>query len=125
MRRSLAFVLPFAVAAFSIPMQAHAAGDADKGKAVFRQCSVCHSAQEGENRVGPSLFGVYGRKAGEAPAFSYSKAVTESGITWNDDTLAKYLLNPQQTIKGTRMAFPGLQKPEDRDNIIAYLKTLK
>jgi cytochrome c len=124
-RRSLAFVLPIAVAALSIPLQAHAAGDPDKGKTIFRQCSVCHSAEEGENRVGPSLFGVYGRKAGEAPAFNYSKAVKDSGITWNDDTLAKYLTNPQDVIKGTRMAFPGLQKQQDRDDIIAYLKTLK
>lgn len=125
MRRSLAFVLPIAVAVFSIPMQAQAAGDADKGKTVFRQCSVCHSADEGENRVGPSLFGVYGRKAGEAPAFSYSKAVKDSGITWSDENLDKYLTNPQSVIKGTRMAFPGLQKQQDRDDIIAYLKTLK
>jgi cytochrome c len=124
-RRSLAFVLPIAVAVFSIPMQAQAAGDADKGKTVFRQCSVCHSADEGENRVGPSLFGVYGRKAGEAPAFSYSKAVKDSGITWSDENLDKYLTNPQSVIKGTRMAFPGLQKQQDRDDIIAYLKTLK
>lgn len=125
MRRSLAFVLPFAIAAFSIPQHAQAAGDPVKGKSVFRQCSVCHSDQKGENRVGPSLYGVYGRKAGEAPGFSYSKAVKDSGITWNEDSLEKYLQNPQRVIKGTRMAFPGLQKPEDRANVIAYLKSLK
>ena len=125
MRRSLAFALIFAVAAFAVPAYAQTTGDAEKGKSVFRQCSVCHSDKEGENRVGPSLFGVYGRKAGEAPAFSYSKAVKDSGITWNEHSLEEYLEHPQQTIKGTRMAFPGLKNPKDRADIIAYLKTLK
>ena len=125
MRRSFAVALTFAVAAFAVPAYAQSTGDATKGKSVFRQCSVCHSDKEGENRVGPSLFGVYGRKAGEAPAFSYSKAVKDSGISWNDDNLSKYLENPQQVIKGTRMAFPGLKKPEDRADVIAYLKSLK
>lgn len=125
MRRSLTFALTFAVAAFAVPAYAQTAGDADKGKSVFRQCSVCHSDKEGENRVGPSLFGVYGRKAGEAPAFSYSKAVKDSGITWGEHDLEEYLEHPQQTIKGTRMAFPGLKSPKDRADIIAYLKSLK
>jgi cytochrome c len=124
-RLLLAFALTFAVVALAVPAYAQTAGDANKGKAVFRQSSVCHSDKEGENRVGPSLFGVYGRKAGEAPAFSYSKAVSQSGITWNDDTLGTYLENPQQVIKGTRMAFPGLKNPKDRADIIAYLKSLK
>ena len=125
MRRSLAFALTLAIAAFAVPANAQTIGNADKGKSVFRQCSVCHSDKEDENRVGPSLFGVYGRKAGEAPGFSYSKAVKESGITWDDNTIGTYLENPQQTIKGTRMAFPGLKNPQDRADIIAYLKSLK
>ena len=125
MRRSLAFALTLAVTAFAAPAYAQSAGDAVKGKSVFRQCSVCHSDKEGENRVGPSLFGVFGRKAGEAPGFSYSKAVKDSGITWNEHSLEEYLEHPQQTIKGTRMAFPGLKNPKDRADIVAYLKSLK
>lgn len=125
MRRLLTLALTLAATAVAVSAHAQTAGDADKGKSVFRQCSVCHSDKEGENRVGPSLFGVFGHKAGEAPSFSYSKAVKESGITWNEETLATYLENPQQTIKGTRMAFPGLKNPKDRADIIAYLKSLK
>lgn len=125
MRRPLAFALILTAAAFALPARAQTAGDAEKGKSVFRQCSVCHSAKEGENRVGPSLAGVIGRKAGEAPAFNYSKPMKESGLVWNEKTLSEYLEHPQQTVKGTRMAFPGLKNPKDRADIIAYLKTLK
>lgn len=125
MRRMSAFAFTVALAACAVPAHAQTAGNADKGKSVFRQCTVCHSAKEGENRVGPSLFGVFGRKAGKAPGFNYSKAVKDSGITWDEAHLGNYLEHPQQTIKGTRMAFPGLKTPKDRADIIAYLKTLK
>jgi len=109
---------------FSIPSAVRAA-DAAHGKQVFRQCSVCHSDKEGENRVGPSLAGVVGRKAGEAPGFNYSKAMKDSGMTWNHDSLEKYLENPQGVVKGTRMAFPGVKNDKDRDDVIAYLESLK
>lgn len=126
MRRPPAFTFILSlgsfVAATAVAASAQTAGDPDHGKQIFRQCSVCHSINPGENRVGPSLAGVVGHKAGEAPGFSYSKAVKDSGITWNDDNLGKYLENPQQTIKGTRMAFPGLKNPKDRADVIAYLK---
>lgn len=125
MRRPLVFAFTLAAAAFSLSAHAQTAGDAEKGKSVFRQCTVCHSAKPGENRVGPSLAGVVGRKAGEAPAFNYSKAVKDSGLVWDEKTLSEYLEHPQKTIKGTRMAFPGLKNPKDRADVIAYLKTLK
>ncbi|MGE5537292.1 MAG: c-type cytochrome [Gemmatimonas sp.] len=99
------------------------AADAEHGKSVFRQCSVCHSDKPGENRVGPSLAGVVGRKAGEAPGFNYSKPMKDSGITWDDKHLEEYLENPQKVVKGTRMAFPGIKNEKDRDDVIAYLKT--
>lgn len=125
MRRNLAFALTLATAAFTFSAHAETAGNAEKGKAVFRQCTVCHSAKPGENRVGPSLAGIIGEKAGEVPGFNFSKAMKESGIVWNEKTLDDYLEHPQKTVKGTRMAFPGLKKAEDRANVIAYLKTLK
>ena len=125
MRRPLAIALTLAAAAFSLSAHAETAGDAEKGKSVFRQCTVCHSAKPGENRVGPSLAGIIGEKAGEVPGFNFSKAMKESGIVWNEKTLNDYLEHPQKTVKGTRMAFPGLKKAEDRANVIAYLKTLK
>jgi cytochrome c len=124
-RRPLAIALTLAAAAFSLSAHAETAGDAEKGKSVFRQCTVCHSAKPGENRVGPSLAGIIGEKAGEVPGFNFSKAMKESGIVWNEKTLNDYLEHPQKTVKGTRMAFPGLKKAEDRANVIAYLKTLK
>jgi cytochrome c len=112
------------VSVFAIPSVGHAA-DAAHGKQVFRQCSVCHSDKEGENRVGPSLAGVVGKKAGEQPGFNYSPAMKNSGITWNEKSLEEYLENPQKVVKGTRMAFPGIKNEKDRDDVIAYLESLK
>jgi cytochrome c len=109
----------------SVSARAQTAGDAEHGKSVFRQCTVCHSAKPGENRVGPSLAGIIGEKAGEVPGFNFSKAMKNSGIVWNDKTLDEYLEHPQKVVKGTRMAFPGLKNKKDRADVIAYLKTLK
>lgn len=122
MLRPIVLAFAAAVCVSTVPSFASAA-DADHGKSVFRQCSVCHSDKPGENRVGPSLAGVFGKKAGEAPGFNYSKPMKDSGITWNDESLDKYLENPPQVVKGTRMAFPGVKNPKDREDLIAYLKT--
>ncbi len=102
-----------------------AAGDAAKGKKVYRKCVACHTVKPGKHRIGPSLFGVFGRKAGTAKKFRFSKAMKKSGLTWDDAALDKYLKKPRKAIKGTRMIFPGLRSKKDRDNVIAYLKTLK
>ena len=71
---------------------------------------------------GPNLGGIFGRQSGQAEGFSYSKANKESGITWNENTLYEYLLNPKKYIPGTKMVFAGLKKPEDRADLIAFLK---
>lgn len=104
---------------------AMAAGDAAKGKKVYRKCSACHTVKPGKNRIGPSLFGIVGRKAATAKKFRYSKAMKKSNLTWDEATLDKYLTKPRKFLKGTKMVFAGLRKKKDRDNIIAYLKTLK
>ena len=104
---------------------AMAAGDAAKGKKVYRKCSACHSVKPGKKGLGPSLFGVVGRKAGTAKGFRFSTAMKKSKLTWDEATLDKYLKKPRKLVKGTRMAFAGLKKKKDRDNVIAYLKTLK
>ena len=98
-------------------------GDAAHGEKVFAQCKACHVAEVGKNRVGPSLWAVVGRTAGTIPGFNYSKANKESGITWTEDVLFSYLEAPQKYLPGTRMAFGGLKQPQDRADVIAYLKT--
>ena len=102
---------------------AMAAGDAATGAIVFNQCKVCHVAEKGVNRVGPSLWGVVGRKSGSVVGYNYSKANKESGLIWTVAQLDTYLEAPQKVVKGTKMAFAGLKKPEDRANVIAFLKT--
>lgn len=98
-------------------------GNAANGEKVFGQCRACHVAEEGVNRVGPSLWKVVGRTAGSIEGFKYSPANKNSGLVWSEEQLFTYLESPQQTIKGTYMAFAGLKKPQDRADVIAYLKT--
>jgi cytochrome c len=101
------------------------AQNAPAGAAVFKtQCSVCHSTVQGKNLVGPSLFGVVGRQAGQIPGFHYSPANAESGLTWNVATLDRYLTNPQAVVPKTIMPYAGLKDDEKRANLIAYLSTL-
>jgi cytochrome c len=98
-------------------------GDAAKGEKVFGQCKTCHVAEKGVNRVGPSLFGLVGRTAGSIEGFKYSPANKNSGIVWTEEKLFEYLESPQKVVKGTYMAFAGLKNPQDRADVIAYLKT--
>jgi cytochrome c len=98
-------------------------GDAAKGEKVFAQCKACHVAEAGVNRVGPSLWAVIGRTAGSIEGFRYSKANQNSGLVWSEEQLFTYLEAPQRTIPGTIMAFGGLKNPQDRADVIAYLKT--
>ncbi|WP_209855324.1 c-type cytochrome [Rhizobium herbae] len=105
---------------------AHAAGDAEAGAQVFKKCGVCHTASEPVNRVGPSLMGVIGRPVATFAGYSYSsamKAFGEDGKVWSEDELSEYLLSPKAMVPGTKMTFPGLKKPQDIENVIAYLKT--
>lgn len=98
-------------------------GDAAAGEKVFARCKACHTIEAGgPSRVGPNLHGVVGREAGGVEGFKYSKAMQESGVTWTEDNLEKYLADPRAFIKGNRMAFPGLKKEDDLENVIAYLK---
>ncbi len=105
---------------------AQAAGDAAAGKILFTQkCGLCHSAVEGQNKIGPSLYGVVGRPAGTAANYTYSDAMKNANRTWNEATLDDYLTNPRQKIPGVKMIFAGLPEATDRQNVIAYLSTLK
>ncbi len=101
------------------------AGDAEAGKKVFNKCRACHSVEAGKNMVGPSLAGVAGRKAGEVQGFNYSEAMKGAGITWTDENLHKYLADPKTFIPKNKMAFAGLKDETERQNVIAYLKTVQ
>lgn len=97
-------------------------GDPEDGEKVFNKCRACHTADEAQNKVGPHLVGLFGRQAGSVEDFRYSPAMKESGITWNEETLAAYLADPRGYVKGNRMAFVGLRDEEEIADLIAYLK---
>jgi cytochrome c len=92
--------------------------------ATFAQCAACHSVEPGKNGVGPSLAGVFGKKAGQAAGYAYSDANKNSGLTWDEATLDEYLTAPMKKVPGTKMTFAGLADPAKRAEVIAYLKTL-
>jgi cytochrome c len=105
---------------------ARAGGDADNGAKIFKlKCGMCHSTVAGQNKIGPSLAGVFGRKAATAPNYNYSEAMKNSGLTWDAATLETYLTKPKAEVSGTKMTFVGLPKDSDRADVIAYLETLK
>lgn len=97
-------------------------GDPAKGKKIFARCAACHSVEAAVNKIGPSLHGIIGRPAGTVADFKYSDAMKNSGLTWDSDTLDKYLSKPKELIPGNKMIFPGLPKPTDRADLITYLQ---
>lgn len=118
-------VLLSAIAALVVAttaVAAHADGDPEAGKKVFAKCRACHSLDAGKNGVGPSLHGVFGRKAGTAEGYKYSDAMKNKGVTWDKENLEKYLEDPKAFVPGNKMAFPGVKKEKERENLIAYLK---
>ncbi|SNB75850.1 cytochrome c [Arboricoccus pini] len=102
---------------------AHADGDPAKGEKVFARCKACHNADSDQNKIGPHLSGVVGRKAGSVADFDYSDAMKNSGLTWDEATLTKYLKDPKGVVPNNKMAFTGLKKDDEIANVIAYLKT--
>ena len=115
-----------AIATLSLASSAGlAAGDRAAGQQFFAtHCSACHATEPGVNKIGPSLAGVVGRKSGSTPGFKYSPALKKANITWDDQTLDKWLQNPMGDVHGSRM-FITVPGASDRQNIIAYLGTLK
>jgi nitrite reductase (NO-forming) len=110
---------PMRQAAAPAPGSEH--GDAAAGRQVFRKCQACHSLEPGKNLVGPSLAGIMGKKSGSDGNFNYSPAMKQAAITWTPQTLDQYLADPQKTIPGNRMPFPGLKSEHDRADIVAFL----
>ena len=101
---------------------ARADGDAARGEKRFEECATCHSTERGVNNVGPSLFGVLGRKAGSIETFRYSPALRTSNITWSPQTLDEFIADPQADVPGNRMPFAGMPDAADRADLIAYLQ---
>jgi cytochrome c len=124
MRRSGLTVL--SLLAFRLLLAAPGAYAQDAGEGIFkRYCQVCHTVEAGKNKIGPSLAGIVGRKAGSAPGYSYSDANKNSGVTWDEENLDTYLTDPRKFVPGTKMLFVGIKNPDDRKALIAYLKEQK
>ena len=117
--------LPLIVWGFGLSATpALASGDVAAGEKVFKKWKACHVVDAEKHKTGPHLVNIMGRAAGSADGYKkYSKAMKSSGIVWNEETLDGYLEKPKAYVKGTRMAFAGLRKEEDRANVIAYLKS--
>jgi nitrite reductase (NO-forming) len=96
-------------------------GDPEAGRLVYRKCQACHSLEPGKNTLGPSLAGIFGKKAAEVPSFNYSPALKASNIVWDTAALDAYLLDPQKMVPGNKMPFPGLKTEYERKDVIAYL----
>jgi cytochrome c len=95
------------------------------GAVIFKQCLLCHTNEQGKNKIGPSLWGVVGRHSASIADYTYSPAMKAADKTWDEATLNVYLTKPQAMVPGTKMTFFGLPKEQDRLDVIAYLKTLK
>jgi len=117
-----ASALPKAPTAAPAVAYATLTGDAVAGEQVFARCRSCHVIQPGLNRVGPSLHRIVGKAAGTEPGFRYSKANQDSDLIWSEETLYAYLENPRRFMPGTTMSFAGLRDPQQRADVIAYLK---
>ena len=116
-----ACVVLMTIAAFG----AAAAADIEAGKMTFKKCALCHTAEKGKNKIGPSLFGIVGRKSASLDNYTYSEAMKNFHHTWDAETLDKYLADPRGVVPGTKMIFPGIKDKTERENLIAYLETLK
>ncbi|MBA0752005.1 hypothetical protein Gogos_000886 [Gossypium gossypioides] len=99
-------------------------GDSKSGEKLFKtKCAQCHTVEKAAgHKQGPNLNGLFGRQSGTAPGYSYSAANKSMAVIWGENTLYDYLLNPKKYIPGTKMVFPGLKKPQERADLIAYLK---
>ncbi|MCL5778384.1 cytochrome c family protein [Limibaculum sp. FT325] len=118
-----------ALLAALVASPALADGDAEKGQKVYNKCKACHAVGEGaKNKVGPALNGIVGKEIASAEGFSYSDAFMAKkaeGFTWTEENLEAYLEKPKDFIPGNKMSFAGLKKEDEREDVIAYLKTFQ
>jgi cytochrome c len=120
------YLVALACLAIASWQPARADGDAAKGATVFKKCLPCHRVgPDAKTVVGPQLNGIVGRKAASIEGYAYSKAMRNSGLTFDEATLTEYLKAPRGLVPGINMAFVGLKKDQDIADLIAYLKTFK
>ena len=122
MMNSAMRVIACAAAITLLSGAARADGDIARGEKRFEECAACHAVERGVNNVGPSLYGLFGRKAGEIAEFRYSPALKRSGIVWTPQTLDTFLTDPQQVVPANRMPYAGLTDAAGRADLIAYLQ---
>ena len=121
--RAIAFFAALSIAGLSAGQSL--AQDAAAGEKVFAKCKACHVADTDQNKIGPSLKGLFGRTAGTHEGFKYSKAMIDAGaagLVWDEAKLKEYLHSPKAMVKGTKMAFAGIKDDTDIVNLEAYLK---
>jgi cytochrome c len=113
-------LLTMAGALLCLASPAGAAADWMRGEQVYARCAACHALAY--DRVGPRHCGIFGRQAGGVPDFAYSAAMKNSRITWNDETLDRFLAGPLKMVPGTSMTYDGVSDPGERADLIAYLR---
>lgn len=122
--RNHALAAMTATLVFSLGGPAHADADADaaKGEKVYAKCKTCHELTTAKNKVGPTLQGVIGRTAGTVEGFKYSEAMVNSGVTWDVATIGEYVGKPKEFIAGNKMAFAGLKKEDEIEDLLAFIQ---
>jgi cytochrome c2 len=103
---------------------AHADGDAARGEHRYEDCVACHPIERGVHGIGPTLYGIIGRKAGEIPDYRYSPALRTSGITWTAEALDTFIADPQASVPANRMPYAGMPDADERTDLIAYLRKI-
>lgn len=119
--KRFAILMPLlSLSLLAVALPAQGAGDPTAGEKLYVRCQGCHSIDA--NRVGPRHQGLFGRAAGSLDDYNYSDAMRASGVVWDESTLDKFLTAPREFIKGTKMPFNGMKDPQERADLIAYLK---
>jgi len=121
MMRSVTWVAAVVAATAVAFSAALADGDAERGARRFEECVACHALEKGKESVGPSLYGVFGRKAGEGADFRYSPALKRSGITWDAASIDTFIADPQAIVPGNRMPYADIADAATRADLIAYM----
>jgi cytochrome c len=116
--------LAFSLTAASVLLAGAAAAQDDPGQLMFNNaCRTCHTVKQGDNRLGPNLYKIIGRLAGSVDSYNYSSALQNADFAWDEETLDRFIANPEQAVPGNNMKpFGGISSKEDRAKIIGFLR---